>query len=112
MRSVKLWLFLAAGGVFLIVAIILLITFGKNIGQFFFGRSFAEDQLREYVTKVLNQEINGARCQAFDTDGNGYVSCDYTTASDSNRVRSIECSAWGFDGFLNRGCKTRLPERR
>jgi hypothetical protein len=37
------------------------------------------------------------------------VSCDFTTTSDPNRTHSIECAAWGWDGFLNRGCKTRLP---
>ena len=80
--------------------------------RFFFGKSFAETQLREYVTNVLNQEVNGMNCQRFDTDGNHYVSCDYTTAAAPEKVRSIECSAWGLDGFLNRGCKARLPGDR
>ncbi len=111
MRSLKLWLFLGAGGLLLLGALVILITFGKNMGQYFFGRNFAEEQLKDYVTKVLNQDVNGVKCQAFDTDKNGYVSCDYTTTSTPDNVRSIECSAWGLDGFLNRGCKTRLPER-
>jgi hypothetical protein len=88
---------------------VLLMTVGKTVGQSLFGRGFAESQLRDYVQAVLRQEVNGARCQAVDTDGNGYVSCDYTTMSQPNSPRSIECSAWGLDGFLNRGCKSRLP---
>lgn len=112
MRSLKLWLFLAAGSVVFVIVGVLLITFGRNLGQFFFGRSFAEAQLREYVTTVLNEEVNGVNCQRFDTDGNHYVACDYTTASATDKVRSIECAAWGLDGFLNRGCKARLPGDR
>ena len=95
-----------------VIAGVLLITFGRNLGQFFFGKSFAEAQLREYVTKVLNQDVNGVNCQKFDTDGNHYVACDYTTTAAPDKVRSIECSAWGLDGFLNRGCKVRLPGDR
>ena len=112
MRSIKLWLFLGAGGLLFIAAGILLITFGRNLGQFFFGSSFAETQVREYVTKVLDQEVKGASCQRFDTNNNGYVSCDYTTASAPGQPRSIECAAWGLDGFLNRGCKARIPAQR
>lgn len=111
MRSLKLWLFLAAGGLVAAGAIVIFFFFGRTIGQFFFGKGYAEDQLKEYVTKVLNQDVNGVSCQAFDTDKNGYVSCDFTTTSQPDTPRSIECSAWGFQGFLNRGCKTRFRER-
>lgn len=48
--------------------------------------------------------------QGMDSDGNGYVSCDYTIVSDPNRTYSLECAAWGWDGFMNQGCKTRLPK--
>lgn len=112
MRSVKIWLFLGAGGILVVIAGVLLITLGRNIGQFWFGRSFAEAQLKEYVTKVLNQDVNGMSCQRFDTNSNGYVSCDYTTTKTPDNPRSIECAAWGLDGFLNRGCKARLPAER
>lgn len=53
---------------------------------------------------------SGARCQGVDSDSNGYVSCDYTTVNELNVARSLECAAWGLDGFINRGCKARLPK--
>jgi len=110
MKNMKLYFIAGGVGLALIIASILLMTVGKVAGQFFFGRSFSEAQLKGYVSSVLKQDINGARCQAMDSDDNGYVSCDYTTVGDPNTPRSIECSAWGIDGFLNRGCKTRLPK--
>jgi hypothetical protein len=88
---------------------IFLVTVGRNIGEFFFGKSFAEGQLKEYVASVLNDEVNGVSCQAYDTDNNGYVACDYTTTKQPGATRSIDCAAWGISGFLNRGCKTRMP---
>lgn len=88
---------------------IFLFTAGQFIGQSLFGRSFAEKQLKDYVSSVLREEVYGVRCQAVDTDRNGYVSCDYTVSSERGITRSVECSAWGLDGFLNRGCKTRFP---
>ena len=107
--KVKFFITLAFISFLTVVGGALLVTVGRNFGQFWFGRSFAESQLKEYVNKVLRQEINGVSCRNVDTDGNGYVSCDFTTTSDPNRTHSIECAAWGWDGFLNRGCKTRLP---
>jgi hypothetical protein len=109
MRNSKLIFFLVVGGMVVIGGGIALATVGRSAGQFFFGRSFAESELRDYVASVLKQEINGVRCQAMDTDGNGYVSCDYTTVSQPEVTRSLECAAWGLDGFLNRGCRTRFP---
>ncbi|MGA7932348.1 MAG: hypothetical protein WCA35_02095 [Kovacikia sp.] len=88
---------------------IFLLTAGKNIGQFLFGKSYAEGELKEYVASVLKDEVNGVSCQTYDTDNNGYVSCDYTTTKQPEVTRSLECAAWGIGGFLNRGCKTRLP---
>lgn len=95
--------------VVVIGASVLLLTVGKSAGQFFFGKSYAEGELKEYVASVLKDEVNGSSCQAYDTDNNGYVSCDYTTTKQPNITHSIECAAWGVGGFLNRGCKTRLP---
>lgn len=109
-RKVKFFLALFGIGFLTIVLGTYLMTAGKTIGQSIFGRSFAETQLKEYVAAVLKQEINGARCQAVDTDGNGYVSCDYTTVARPNHPISIECSAWGWDGFFNRGCRTRFRQ--
>lgn len=90
-----------------------LLTSGKAVGQSLFGKSFAEKELKNYVSSVLREPLNGVSCQPVDTDSNGYVSCDYTTVVDPETTHSIECSAWGLDGFLNRGCKARsiLPIR-
>jgi hypothetical protein len=112
MNKVKLSLILALASAIVLGGSLLFLTVGKVAGQFFFGRSFAESELRDYVSSVLKQEVNGARCQAMDTDGNSYVSCDYTLVSNPEKTHSIECSAWGLDGFLNRGCKTRFPQFR
>ena len=89
--------------------IVIVLNVGRNLGQIFLGRSFAESQLRDYVASVLGEEINGASCQAMDSDSNGYVSCDYTVVSQPQKTRSIECASWGWDGLLNRGCRTRFP---
>ncbi|AGY57606.1 hypothetical protein [Gloeobacter kilaueensis] len=86
-----------------------LITAGKGIGQFFFGRTYAESELKDYVATVLKENLRGASCQPFDTDDNGYVSCDYTVSAQPGITRSIECAAFGIGGFINRGCRTRLP---
>ena len=110
MKNLRLYLITGGIGFVLIAIGIFLMTAGRVAGQFFFGRGFAEGELRGYVATVMKQEINGARCQSMDTDGNGYVSCDYTVVSDPNTTHSLECSAWGWDGFLNRGCKARLPK--
>jgi hypothetical protein len=109
MQKIKLFAILAV--VALVVAVIggFLLTAGKTIGQSLFGRSFAEDQLKNYVASVLKQDVNGVTCQPVDTDGNGYVACDFTTVTAPNQVQTIECAAWGLDGFINRGCKRRLP---
>jgi hypothetical protein len=109
MSKPKLFLILFSVSFLIIISSAFLLTAGRTIGQSLFGRSFAEGQLKDYVSAVLKQDVNGFRCQAVDTDGNGYVSCDYTTVSQPNTPLSIECSAWGLDGFLNRGCKTRYP---
>lgn len=109
MRNPKFLLVLFLGTFVIVAVSTYLFTAGRTIGQYFFGRSFAESQLRDYVASVLKQEVNGSRCQAIDTDGNGYVSCDYTITSQPNSTRSIECAAWGLDGFLNRGCRNRFP---
>ena len=111
MKNIKLYLMLGGVGLAVILGGILLTTVGKVVGQYFFGRGFAEGELRSYVASVNKQEINGAKCQAMDTDDNGYVSCDYTTVNDPNTVHSLECAAWGLDGFLNRGCKSRQIPR-
>jgi hypothetical protein len=109
MKKTQLYIILIGGGIFILVGAVFLVTIGRTMGQFMMGKSFAEAQLNEYVGKVLNQKVNGVNCQSMDTDKNGYVSCDYTTASQPDNPRSIECAAWGLDGFFNRGCKTRLP---
>jgi hypothetical protein len=109
MNKLKFFLTIGILGFLIIVIGGFLLTAGRTIGQSIFGRSFAEGQLKDYVTKVFKQEVNGARCQAVDSDTNGYVSCDYTTAGQPEVPRSIECAAWGLDGFLNRGCRTRVP---
>ncbi|MBR8832202.1 MAG: hypothetical protein N5P05_000737 [Chroococcopsis gigantea SAG 12.99] len=107
--KVKLLIMLGLGGILAIALSGALITVGKSFGQLFFGRNFAETQLREYVSRVLKQDVNGVSCQPTDSDGNGYVSCDFTTTQQPNVTRTLECAAWGLDGFLNRGCKSRLP---
>ncbi|HEY9827388.1 MAG TPA: hypothetical protein V6D19_18260 [Stenomitos sp.] len=109
MTKIKLLATLAVIGILVAVVGGFLLTAGRTMGQAMFGRSFAEGQLNDYVSAVLKQEVNGSRCQAIDRDRNGYVSCDYTTVRQPDVPRSIECAAWGLDGFLNRGCKTRLP---
>ncbi|BAC89177.1 hypothetical protein [Gloeobacter violaceus] len=88
---------------------IFLLTAGRGLGQFLFGRAYAEGELRGYAASVLKEELRGSSCQPFDTDNNGYVSCDFTVASQPNVTRSLECAAWGFEGLINRGCRTRLP---
>ncbi|WP_218080079.1 hypothetical protein [Anthocerotibacter panamensis] len=93
----------------LVALAICLLTIGQGVGQFLFGRSYAQSELRDYVASVLREQVNGVSCQAFDTDKNGYVSCDYTINREPGITRSAECAVWGVDGFLNRGCKTRLP---
>jgi hypothetical protein len=105
MTKFKLFLVLGLLGGGAIALAVLLLTVGRNIGQFFFGRSFAESQLKSYVANVMKEDINGFQCQTWDTDGNGYVSCTYTLVSQPSRPYAIECSAWGLDGLLNRGCK-------
>lgn len=105
MNKIKLYLILGAVGGGVILLAVLLLTVGRNVGQFFFGRSFAESQLKSYVANVMKEEVNGSQCQQWDTDGNGYVSCTYTLVSQPGRPYAIECSAWGLDGFLNKGCK-------
>jgi hypothetical protein len=88
----------------------LLLTVGRPLGQWMFGRGYAEGELRDYVASVLRDEVHGVNCQSTDTDNNGYVACDFTTKSQPGKTRSLECSAWGMQGFLNRGCKSRFPE--
>jgi hypothetical protein len=112
MNKVKISIILISASIILLGGSLIFLTVGRVVGQFFFGRSFAESELQDYVSSVLKQELNGSRCQAMDTDGNSYVSCDYTLASNPEQTYSIECSAWGLDGFLNRGCKTRFPQYR
>lgn len=96
--------FLEGIGFLVIGGGIFLLTAGKGITQYFFGRSFAESELKGYIASVLHQEVNGSHCQAVDKDGNGYVSCDYTLVSEPQKTHSVECAAWGWDGLLNRGC--------
>ena len=105
MSKFKLFLILGLVGGGAIALMVLLLTVGRNIGQFLFGRSFAEGQLNSYVANVMKEDINGSQCQAWDTDGNGYVSCTYTLVSQPGRPYALECAAWGLDGFLNRGCR-------
>jgi hypothetical protein len=113
MNNLKFYLIAFLLSVLLIGGPVFLMTGGKAIGQPLFGKSYSEGELRNYVSSVLRQQLNGVSCQPVDTDANGYVSCDYTTVAEPNVTRSIECSAWGLDGFLNRGCKARsiLPIR-
>jgi hypothetical protein len=109
MNKTKILLILFLVGIVLAVLASFLLTAGRTIGQTFFGRSYAESQLRDYVKVVLKQDVNGARCQSIDTDGNGYVACDYTTVDQPSTTRTLECASWSLEGFLNRGCKARLP---
>jgi hypothetical protein len=109
MNKIKFFLTLGVIGFLAVIIGTFLLTAGRTVGQSLFGRGFAEGQLKDYVAAVLKQDVNGLKCQAVDSDSNGYVSCDYTTVSQPNNPRSIECAAWGMDGFLNKGCKTRLP---
>jgi prepilin-type N-terminal cleavage/methylation domain-containing protein len=92
-----------------IIVGILAISAVSFLGQIFLGRSFAENQLRDHVNSVLREDLKGANCQAIDSDGNGYVSCDYTVVSRPQETRPIECAAWGWYGLINRGCRTRFP---
>ena len=110
MRSPKLWLFLAGGGCLtvLVVGGILFITLGRGIGQYFFGQSFAEQQAKEYISKVFGQDASRINCRRFDTDNNRYVSCDFQVEG-KDKIYTIECAKWGLEGFINRGCKTRFP---
>jgi hypothetical protein len=106
----KLFPFILIGLLLIVIGSgIFMLTAGKNIGQFFFGKGYAEGELKEYVASVLKDEVNGVSCQTYDTDNNGYVSCDYTTTKQQGVTRSLDCAVWGVGGFLNRGCKTRLP---
>jgi hypothetical protein len=105
MNKVKFFLILGVVGGGVILLAVLLLTIGRNVGQFFWGRNFAESQLQSYVANVMKEEVKGSQCQQWDTDGNGYVSCTYTLASQPGRPYAIECAAWGLDGFLNKGCK-------
>jgi hypothetical protein len=113
MNNLKISLIAALTAIIVIVGTSYLLTAGKAIGQPIFGKGFAERELKNYVSSVLRQQLNGVSCQPVDTDANGYVSCDYTTIAEPNTTHSIECSAWGLEGFLNRGCKARaiLPIR-
>lgn len=112
MNKAKSTLILVSTGIIVLGGGLVLITVGRVVGQFFFGRSFAEKELNEYVSSVLKQELNGAKCQAMDTDRNSYVSCDFTLVSNPEKTYSVECSAWGLDGFLNKGCKSRSNQFR
>ncbi len=107
--SLKILLSLGSLGVILIGGAIFLLTAGKGLGQYFFGKSFAENELKGYVSTVLRQDVNGAHCQSVDSDNNGYVSCDYTLVTNPQVTHSIECAAWGLNGVLNKGCKARMP---
>jgi hypothetical protein len=109
MNKIKLYATIAISAIAIIAIGTFLLTAGRIVGQFFFGRGFAEAQLRDYVTKVFKDEVNGVNCQAMDTDQNGYVSCDFTVKSQPTSPISVECAGWGFDGFMNRGCKERIP---
>jgi hypothetical protein len=105
MSKFKLFLVLGLVGGGGILLAVFLLTIGRNIGQFFLGRNFAESQLKNYVANVIKEDINGSQCQAWDTDANGYVSCTYTLVSQPSRPYAIECAAWGLDGLFNRGCR-------
>jgi hypothetical protein len=105
MSKFKLFLLLGLVGGGAILLAVFLLTIGRNIGQFFVGRNFAESQLKDYVANVIKEPMNGSQCQAWDTDGNGYVSCTYTLVSQPGKPYAIECAAWGLDGILNRGCR-------
>lgn len=113
MKNLKVYVIATVFVLVLLVGTGVLLTSGKAVGQSLFGKSFAEKELRNYVSSVMRQQLNGVSCQPVDTDSNGYVSCDYTTVAEPETTHSIECSAWGLDGFLNRGCKARaiLPVR-
>ena len=112
MNKAKRTLIFVSAGIIVLGSGLALITVGRVVGQFFFGRSFAEKELNEYVSSVLKQELNGYKCQSRDTDGNSYVSCDFTLVSNPEKTYSVECSAWGLDGFLNKGCKSRSNQFR
>lgn len=108
MNKIKLYLILAGVVIFGLTVGTFLLTAGQDVGRSLFGRGFAESQLKDYVGRVLRDDVNGMSCQAMDTDKNGYVSCDFTTKTQPSSPETIECAAWGIDGFMNRGCKTRL----
>ena len=68
-----------------------------------FERGAAEDNAREWANKMGYRDI-AVVCMKFDTDQNGYISCD-VGASGDKPAASIECT-----GFLslNSGCKRRV----
>jgi hypothetical protein len=108
--KIKFFITLAFLSFLAVVGGTFLLTAGRNIGQIMFGSSFAEGQLKEYVAKVLQQDVQGMSCRNVDTDNNGYVACDFTTVQNPTRTQTIECAAWGWEGVINRGCKARLPQ--
>jgi hypothetical protein len=63
MNKVKLSVILISASIILLAVSLVFLTVGKVVGQFFFGRSFAERELNDYVSSVLKQELNGSRCQ-------------------------------------------------
>ncbi len=108
MNKIKLYVTLAVIAFAVLTVGAYLLTAGRIVGQFFFGRGFAESELRDYAAKVFKDEVNGMTCQPMDSDNNGYVSCDFTVKSRPETL-TVECAGWGLDGFMNRGCKTRVP---
>jgi hypothetical protein len=89
MSKFKLYLVLGLVGGGAILLAVFLLTIGRNIGQFFVGRKFAESQLNDYVANVIKEPMNGT----------------YTLVSQPGKPFAIECAAWGLDGILNRGCR-------
>ena len=67
MRNLKLYFILGSVGIIVLGGGIILLTVGRVFGQYFFGRSFAESQLKDYVSSVLRQEVNGFRFKSHRT---------------------------------------------
>ncbi len=61
MSKFKLFLVLGLIGGGGILLSVFLLTIGRNIGQFFFGRNFAESQLNNYDAHVIKEDINGSQ---------------------------------------------------
>jgi len=90
----------------IVVAIIGVIAaiVGFGITKCSSSRSTAEDEAREYASK-MGMTIKGVSCMNRDTDGDGYVSCTLNAVEKDGKENPIpiECAAkWSYN---NDGCK-------